>query len=102
SSTENLEKIEFVFAIEDNGVGISKDDYDKIFRLFEQDREEDKGTLGLGLTISKKIVLNHHGRLWFPSNYGKGSTFFFAIPREKPIESPVHAFPMANGQQPTA
>ncbi|MCB0835503.1 MAG: PAS domain S-box protein [Bacteroidetes bacterium] len=102
SCTENLEKNEFVFAIEDNGVGISKDDYDKIFRLFEQDREEDKGTLGLGLTISKKIVLNHHGRLWFTSNYGKGSTFFFAIPREKPIESPVHAFPMANGQQPTA
>ena len=83
SCTEDLEKEEFVFAVEDNGVGINKSDYNKIFRLFEQEEEKDQGTLGLGLAICKKIAINHRGRLWFTSNYGKGSTFFVSIPVNK-------------------
>jgi PAS domain S-box-containing protein len=97
SCTENLSKDEYVFAIEDNGIGINKNDYDKIFRLFEQNREEERGTLGLGLTICKKIVLNHQGRLWFTSNYGKGSTFFFSIPRHKPSVPPGPTMSQING-----
>jgi signal transduction histidine kinase len=75
----------------DNGVGIRKEDQEKIFEPFSQlDNSltgEEKGT-GLGLTIAKQIVEKHGGRIWVESEYGKGSKFSFTLPLAKVDKPP--------------
>jgi light-regulated signal transduction histidine kinase (bacteriophytochrome) len=80
SASENFERGEYIFAVEDNGTGIDPADYEKIFRLFQKRTGTDGETADLSLAISKKIVDNHGGRLWFTSSSGKGTTFFFSLP----------------------
>lgn len=79
SHTLDIEKKQHIFAFEDNGAGIKREDYDKIFMIFQKDSETDQN-IGMGLAISKKIALNHNGRLWFTSNVGKGTTFYLSLP----------------------
>ncbi|MEL6253433.1 MAG: ATP-binding protein, partial [Bacteroidota bacterium] len=79
SHTLDVEKKQHIFAFEDNGAGIKREDYDKIFMIFQKDSETDQN-IGMGLAISKKIALNHNGRLWFTSNVGKGTTFYLSLP----------------------
>ncbi|NDF12111.1 MAG: PAS domain S-box protein [Proteobacteria bacterium] len=72
---------EQVFYVKDNGIGIAKQFYDDVFRIFKRLNDEDdsiKGT-GVGLTFVKKIIERHNGSIWIESEVGEGSTFFFTL-----------------------
>jgi signal transduction histidine kinase len=70
-------------AVSDTGIGISPADQERIFEEFQQARdgvgERVEGT-GLGLTLSRKFIELHGGRLWVESEWGTGSTFRFSLP----------------------
>jgi signal transduction histidine kinase len=78
SEGENLK-----VAVRDNGIGILKDQQSRIFTKYFRGtnalKTETEGT-GLGLFITKNIVETHGGKIWFASEEGKGTSFFFTVP----------------------
>lgn len=81
SISATKEKSAWKFTIQDNGIGIPADQYEKVFLLFQRlhDRDEYDG-IGIGLAHCKKIVELHDGEIWVESELGKGSAFYFNIP----------------------
>jgi PAS domain S-box-containing protein len=72
---------QILLSIKDQGIGVPVEDRERIFNLFERGiSEEGIRGLGLGLYITKQIVLAHNGKIWVESNEGGGSIFFIEIP----------------------
>ncbi len=81
---------EAMIEIKDQGRGIPADKLEMIFERFQQVDASDsreRGGAGLGLSIFRKIVDQHGGRIWAESTLGKGSTFSFTLPRHAPEAS---------------
>ncbi|MDH7598925.1 MAG: ATP-binding protein [Sedimentisphaerales bacterium] len=70
------------FYVRDNGPGIEQRHFQRIFGLFETLAPKDKtDSTGIGLALVKKIVEQHGGKVWVESEVGKGSTFWFTLPK---------------------
>ena len=62
----------------DNGIGIDSQYHERIFTLFNKLNTDTEGT-GIGLTLVKRIIEVHKGRIWLESEPGKGTTFYFTL-----------------------
>ena len=101
---------QLVIAVHDTGIGMKPEDLPKLFREFEQIdgsyTRRYQGT-GLGLALCRRFVEMHGGRIWAESQFGKGSTFTFSIPRElrpagEPSAPPVALAPVDTMDLPLA
>lgn len=70
----------YTFSVRDNGIGLSQSYAETIFQMFKRlHHEKDYEGTGIGLAICKKIIEYYHGEIWFESELGKGTTFYFTI-----------------------
>ena len=80
------------FKVADTGFGIKKEDYDKVFQKFSRldaaKTNEIEGT-GLGLVLTKKYAELMGGNIWFESEYGAGTTFYFNVPQKVIDTKPI-------------
>ncbi len=87
---------EIIISISDQGIGIAQEDLPLVFEKFKQVgdtlTDKPKGT-GLGLSICRQIVEYHGGTIWVTSELGKGSTFSFTLPLQKPQQESADGSP---------
>lgn len=74
---------EMMFFVQDNGIGIPDKHYDTVFQIFKRLHSSAAygGGTGAGLTIARKVIARHNGRIWVESSPGQGSTFYFTLPK---------------------
>ena len=77
--TENESGFSVRFSVKDNGIGIKPEHHGKIFQLFRRLHGSEHPGIGVGLSLSKRLIENYGGRLWLESEPGAGSTFFFTL-----------------------
>jgi PAS domain S-box-containing protein len=85
---------EAIISVEDKGRGVPPEKLDIIFERFQQvdaSDSRDMGGTGLGLAICRNIVRQHGGRIWAESVVGRGSTFYFTVPRTAPRQEIAEA-----------
>ena len=79
-----IEGDDWVFTVADNGIGVERQYFERIFRIFQRlhTREQYEGT-GIGLAVCKRIVERHDGHIWLESEgSGRGTRFIFTLPVE--------------------
>lgn len=87
-----------IFSVEDNGIGIIKENIENVFTFFERaDADSSVMGQGIGLATCRKIIENWNGRVWVESMREKGSIFYFSLPTQPPMEkddSDLHTLAM--------
>jgi len=76
----------YIFYIKDNGMGIAPEYHQRVFGLFNKLDAKTEGT-GVGLALVKRIIEVHGGRIWVESEAGKGSVFYFTLPKSPETKS---------------
>ncbi len=88
------EENQIILLIKDNGIGVSKENINKIFKQFYQVKNDINlaGGSGVGLSLTKEIINLHEGKLYVESEINKGTTFKIVLPLEsiKPFETPTN------------
>jgi signal transduction histidine kinase len=86
---------EWIFSVEDNGMGIEPQRLNGIFELFQRAGAPARGGVGPGLPICKRVIEMHGGRMWVDSEPSRGARFYFTIPEStaesSPRKGPRHA-----------
>lgn len=75
-----------IISVKDNGIGIEDDYKEKVFELFQRLNPHLYEGTGVGLATCRKIVENHHGKIWLESEEGRGTTFFIKFPKPKSVK----------------
>ncbi|MFL6350653.1 MAG: PAS domain S-box protein [Bryobacteraceae bacterium] len=86
----------WVIGVQDNGIGIEKDSFERIFQPMQRLHGAEIAGSGIGLTTCKKIVTRASGKIWVESQVGSGSTFFFTLPGPPPPKLAARANTAAN------
>ncbi|HWR57763.1 MAG TPA: MEDS domain-containing protein [Thermodesulfovibrionales bacterium] len=73
--------MEWLFSLKDNGIGISPEYKDRLFNIFQRLHGREYPGVGIGLSVCRKIIERHDGKIWLESEDGKGTTFYFTIPK---------------------
>ena len=85
-------KNELKISVQDSGIGIPATFREKVFNMFTEAKRpgtEGEKSFGLGLSISKQIIENHNGKIWFESDGKTGTTFYISLPRQMQSKPPV-------------
>jgi len=86
---ENNDNDNLTFYVSDTGIGIPKDKFEKVFLSFEQvdgSTAREYGGTGLGLAVTKQLLELQNGKIWLESELGKGSVFYFTLPKSSATE----------------
>jgi signal transduction histidine kinase len=76
-ASKRTEDGQLLISVSDTGIGLSIDDSERVFEAFFTTKPRGAG---MGLSISRRIVASHGGRLWASRNAGRGATFQFSLP----------------------
>ena len=70
----------WIFSIRDNGMGIDTRHSERIFRVFKRIHNDTFPGAGVGLAVAQTVIHRHHGKIWFESEVGEGTTFYLSLP----------------------